>query len=92
MLYLLFASFFYVFFNGISDPLVADCLNTKSKQKSQDWIFSLKNHNYFNKIPKLTPFGRRTASGFGRKYDWLSCSLIIAATQTVEVFVRFSSR
>ncbi len=36
MLYLLFASFFYVFFNGISDPLVADCLDTKSKQKSQD--------------------------------------------------------
>ena len=67
MLYLLFASFFYVFFNGISDPLVADCLDTKSKQKSQDWIFSLKNYNYFNKIPKLTPFGRRTASGFGRK-------------------------
>ena len=63
--YLLFASFFYVFFSGISDPPLADCLDTKSKQKGLDWIFSLKNYNYFKKIPKLTPFGRRTASGFG---------------------------
>ncbi len=53
MLHLLFASFFYVFFSGISDPPLADCLDTKSKQKSLDWIFSLKNYNYFNKIPKI---------------------------------------
>ena len=36
---LTFYFIFYVFFSGISDPPLADCLDTKSKQKSQDWIF-----------------------------------------------------
>ena len=31
--------FFMFFFSGISDPPLADCLDTKSNQKSQDWIF-----------------------------------------------------
>ena len=59
-----------------------------SKLRFQDLdLFAKKVEFLLRKSPELTPDGRRTASGFGRKLNWFFCIQFIAATRTMGIFM-----